>query len=71
METKFKFNDEVRIIGTEIVGELVDIIPVGIFNGKPLYKYKMFTIDKGFIAVDESQLEYINIYKQENKDGNI
>jgi len=62
--TKFKYNDEVRIIGTDICGELVDIIPIHIMNGKPFYKYKMFTIDKGYIAVDEDQLElYTPVYK--------
>ena len=62
METKLKYNDKVKIIGTDIVGELVDIIPQGInmFTKTPVYKYKVFTINKGFLAVDESQLEKYN-----------
>ena len=56
-ETKFKYNDKVKVINTDIQGELTDIIPVGMLNGTPLYRYKMFTIDKGFLAVEESVLE--------------
>ena len=58
-ETKFKYEDKVKVIGTDIVGELIDIIPVGFFMGRTIYKYKLFSITKGFMAVDENQIEKV------------
>jgi len=57
--TKFKYNDKVKIINTNIHGELIDILPIGIVNGIPIYRYKMFTINKGFLMVEESVLEIL------------
>ena len=60
METKFKFNDKVRLISNpEIEGECVDIIPHGIFNGKPFYSYKVHNIRLGMIQVAEDNMELI------------
>jgi len=58
-QTKFKYNDKVKIINTDIKGELVDVIPLGMIGKVPLYNYKMFTIDKGFILVQENVLELL------------
>lgn len=57
--TKFKYNDKVRLLGHNLEGELIDIKPLGIFNGRPMYKYVMFTIQKGVLLVEENQLELV------------
>ena len=59
METKFKHNDTVRVKNTNLIGELVDIIPLAILpNGQRIWKYRMWVkYTNRFIAVNEEELE--------------
>ena len=57
--TKFKYNDKVKILGTGLEGELIDIVPLGISPQGVVYKYKVFTITKGVLLVPENALEKI------------
>jgi len=48
----------VRIIGTDKIGEVVDIIPITNFNRIPAYRYKVWIrYSSKFMAVDERQME--------------
>jgi hypothetical protein len=53
MITKFKYNDIVTILPLDIDGECVDIVPRAVVNGQPVYDYKVYTIQKGFIICPE------------------
>ena len=59
MKTKFRYNDRVKITGTPYVGETVDIIPIGLFNNKAIYHYKVWVDCVGFLRVPEEKLEAI------------
>ena len=58
LNTKFKYGDKVKLIGKEVYGELIDIIPIGYFNNRAIYKYVMFT-PKGKMIVNEEEIEWI------------
>ena len=58
METKFKHNDTVRVKNTNLIGELVDIIPIAIVNNNPIWKYKMWVrYTNRFVPVSEGEIE--------------
>jgi len=63
METKFKYEDKVRVITTpNVIGELIDVKPLYLKDGIPVYTYIMHTIDKGFREVRD-----IDIVKYEEE----
>ena len=65
-ETKFKYNDKVRVIvNPEVQGELIDLRPLYLQDGVPVYSYIMHTI-QGFKEVREIDIENIDKYNWED-----
>jgi len=56
MEAKFKYEDTVRVVNTNLVGECIDVIPY-VVNGTIQIGYIIHTIEKGPLKVKEHQLE--------------
>ncbi len=56
---KFKYNDKVFIEPQGVYGEVTNIVPIGMVNGKPYYHYQVHTITNGFVVVPEQRLSKI------------
>jgi hypothetical protein len=58
VETKFKYNDKARVKNTNIIVDVIDVVPkINPFNGSITISYEVFSMQKGKGFVQEDRLE--------------
>ena len=61
METKFKYEDRARVKNTDLIVDVIDVVPkINPFNGHITISYEVFSIQKGKGFVQEDRLEHYN-----------